>query len=76
MDRPPPDPRKLLDSWMEWESGETSPGRVMSQLKTGGLRELLEAMVAGGQPGSLAAGTAPPGRSEDAPDAASWSPVV
>ncbi len=76
MDRPPPAPRKLLDSWMEWESGETTPGRVMSQLKTGGLRDLLEAMVAGGGLGTLVAGAAAPERSEDAPDATSWSPVV
>jgi len=27
---------------MEWETGQTPPGRVMSNLKTGGLRELLE----------------------------------
>ncbi len=46
MDRPPPDPQKLLASWMEWEKGETPPGRVMSNLKTGGLRELLESLVA------------------------------
>jgi hypothetical protein len=45
-DRPPPDPHKLLASWMEWEKGEESPGRVMSNLKTGGLRELLESLVA------------------------------
>jgi hypothetical protein len=45
MDRPPPDPVKLLDSWMEWERGEATPGRVMSDLKTGGLRILLEAIV-------------------------------
>ena len=44
-DRPAPNPAKLLDQWMEWERGETPPGRVMSNLKTGGLRELLEAMV-------------------------------
>jgi len=31
---------------MEWERGETPPGRVMSNLKTGGLRELLEEIVA------------------------------
>jgi hypothetical protein len=31
---------------MEWERGEESPGRVMSNLKTGGLRELLEAWAA------------------------------
>jgi hypothetical protein len=42
VDVPPPDPVKLLSFWMEWERGETPPGRVMSNLKTGGLRELLE----------------------------------
>ena len=41
-DRPPPDPVKLLEYWMEWERGDESPGRVMSNLKTHGLRELLE----------------------------------
>jgi hypothetical protein len=50
METPPPDPAKLLDHWMEWERGETPPGRVMSSLKTGGLRELLEALVAQGAP--------------------------
>lgn len=44
--RPAPDPAKLLADWMEWETGETPPGRVMSNLKTGGLRELLEELVA------------------------------
>ncbi len=47
MDRPPPDPAKLLEQWMEWERGETTPGRVMANLKTGGLRDLLEALAAG-----------------------------
>jgi len=46
MDMPPPDPEKLLASWMEWERGETTPGRVMADLKTGGLPELLRALVA------------------------------
>ena len=46
MDIPPPDPNQLLAHWMEWERGETPPGRVMSSLKTGGLRELLEALIA------------------------------
>jgi hypothetical protein len=41
-----PDPQKLLAHWMEWERGETPPGRVMSNLKTGGLRQLLETLVA------------------------------
>jgi hypothetical protein len=46
METPPPDPQKLLAHWMEWERGETPPGRVMSSLKTGGMREVLEALVA------------------------------
>ena len=46
-DRPPADPAKLLSLWMEWERGETPPGRVMSNLKTAGLRELLEQLTAG-----------------------------
>jgi len=44
-DRPPPDPEKLLAYWMEWERGETPPGRVISNLKTAGLREMLEATI-------------------------------
>ena len=50
MEMPPPDPAKLLAHWMEWERGETPPGRVMSSLKTGGLRELLEALAAQAAP--------------------------
>jgi hypothetical protein len=46
VDRPLPDPSKLLAQWMEWEKGETPPGRVIANLKTGGLRDLLEAIVA------------------------------
>ena len=47
MDRPPPDPAKLLEHWMEWEKGDTTPGTVMKNLKVGGLRELLEQLVGG-----------------------------
>lgn len=46
MDRPPADPAKLLASWMEWEKGENTPGRVMADLKTGGLRDVLEHLAA------------------------------
>lgn len=42
MDRPSPDPAKLLAHWMEWERGDVSPGTVMKNLKHGGLRDLLE----------------------------------
>ncbi|GEM_PF-1811702 len=69
MDRPAPDPNKLLAAWMQWERGEETPGRVMANLKTGGLRELLESLTAGGpsQGGAgPAAGSTPPG----------WAPVV
>jgi hypothetical protein len=72
MDRPAPDPAKLLESWMEWERGDALPGRVMSNLKTGGLRELLEDLVA----------TRDAARrldKEDVPGAVatdSWTPVV
>lgn len=67
-DRPAPDPAKLLAQWMEWETGESTPGRVMANLKTSGMRELLESL-------------ADPGSSEvsevlDADAAASWTPIV
>ena len=45
MDIPPPDPEKLLATWMQWERGELPPGRVMADLKKGGLRDLLESTV-------------------------------
>lgn len=44
-DIPPPDPEKLLLTWMQWERGELTPGRVMADLKKGGLRDLLESTV-------------------------------
>ena len=44
-ERPPPEPRKLLDALMEWERGEEMPGRVLANLKKAGLRELLESLA-------------------------------
>ncbi len=67
-DRPAPDPAKLLAQWMEWERGEQTPGRVMANLKTAGLRDLLEALAAGGveeEPLPL-----------DSEAAAAWTPIV
>jgi hypothetical protein len=52
VETPPPDARKLLDHWMEWERGESTPGRVMADLKTGGLREVLEQLAAAQPPTS------------------------
>jgi len=62
MDRLPPDPAKLLEAWMEWERGEALPGRVISTLKTGGLRDLLERLAADQPAGSeVPAGEVPAG---------------
>ncbi len=36
----------MLSAWMEWERGETPPGRVISDLKKGGMRDLLESLAA------------------------------
>ena len=48
MEIPPPDPQKLLEHWMEWERGETTPGDLMKELKKGGMRQILETLVKGG----------------------------
>jgi hypothetical protein len=45
MDRPPPDPTKLLAIWQRWEAGDALPGKTMAELKTGGLPDLLESML-------------------------------
>lgn len=45
MEKPAIDPAKLLANWMEWERGETPPGQVMANLKTGGMKELLEELT-------------------------------
>jgi len=43
VDRPPPDPAKLLSAWTETVSGEVTPGRGLANLKTGGLPDVLPA---------------------------------
>jgi hypothetical protein len=68
-DHPAPNPAKLLAQWMEWERGETPPGRVIANLKTGGLRILLETLVA----------AAADDVSEPKPvdlETAAWTPIV
>jgi hypothetical protein len=45
METPPPDPAALLATWMEWERAESTPGKVLSDLKRGGMRTLLEQAV-------------------------------
>jgi hypothetical protein len=58
MEKPPTDPQKLLAYWMEWERGETTPGRTMSNLKTAGLREVLEHLTSDAAAAAAAAALA------------------
>jgi hypothetical protein len=70
MDRPPADPAKLLEAWMAWERGDALPGRTMSTLKTGGLRDILERLVAESSGDAAVTVDAEP------VDTGSWTPVV
>ncbi len=45
MDKPSPDPEKLLAFWNEFEDGDTPPGRVIANLKTAGLPDLLRELI-------------------------------
>jgi hypothetical protein len=56
MEIPPPDPKKLLDHWMEWEKGEVSPGELLKQLKMHGMRQVLEDLAAGPSAGGETVG--------------------
>lgn len=40
-----PDPVRMLDKWMAWERGETQPGKLVSELKTAGLPDLLRSLA-------------------------------
>lgn len=41
-ERPAPDVSKLINAWEEWERGEQLPGKVLANLKTAGLAEVLK----------------------------------
>ena len=41
-ERPAPDLAKLISAWESWEKGEEQPGRVLANLKTAGLAEVLK----------------------------------
>jgi hypothetical protein len=47
-ERPAPDLTKLLSAWEEFERGEQQPGKVLANLKTAGLPEVLNELVASG----------------------------
>ncbi|MEY4174194.1 MAG: hypothetical protein RI900_1359 [Actinomycetota bacterium] len=42
---PAPDLGKLLSAWQEWERGEQAPGRVLANMKTAGLAQVLQQLV-------------------------------
>ncbi len=44
-ERPAPDLQKLLAAWEEFEAGEQLPGKVLANLKTAGLPEVLRELV-------------------------------
>ncbi len=44
-ERPAPDLQKLLAAWEEFESGEQLPGKVLANLKTAGLPEVLRELA-------------------------------
>ncbi len=47
-ERPAPDLTKLLAAWEEFERGEQQPGRVLANLKTAGLPEVLAELIESG----------------------------
>ena len=47
-ERPAPDLIKLLAAWDEFERGEQQPGKVLANLKTAGLSEVLTELIASG----------------------------
>ena len=55
-DRPPPDLQKLITAWEQFEAGEESPGRVLANLKTAGLAEVLQELASSGWSPSPPAG--------------------
>lgn len=46
-DKPAPDLAKIHAAWEKWEKGEEQPGRTLASLKTAGLDQLIQQLVAG-----------------------------
>lgn len=47
-ERPAPDLAKILTAWEEWERGEQNPGKVLTNMKTAGLAEVLRELTESG----------------------------
>lgn len=54
-DAPAPDLNKMIIAWEAWERGEEMPGKVLANLKTAGLAQVLAELKASGwTPGATA----------------------
>ncbi|MDO8363421.1 MAG: hypothetical protein Q7V88_11035 [Actinomycetota bacterium] len=42
---PAPDLNKLITAWEEWERGEQAPGKVLANMKTAGLAQILRQLA-------------------------------
>ena len=47
-ERPAPDLTQLMSAWEEFERGEQQPGKVLANLKTAGLPEVLAELIESG----------------------------
>jgi hypothetical protein len=47
-ERPAPDLQKLIAAWEEFERGEQQPGKVLANLKTAGLPDVLRELAESG----------------------------
>ena len=47
-ERPAPDLAKIFAAWQEFELGEEAPGKVLANLKTAGLAEVLAQLTQSG----------------------------
>ena len=45
---PAPDLQKIISAWDEWERGDQQPGRVLANMKTAGLVQILHQLVESG----------------------------
>jgi hypothetical protein len=45
---PAPDLQKIISAWEEWERGDQQPGRVLANMKTAGLPQVLQQLLASG----------------------------
>ncbi|HEY4333790.1 MAG TPA: hypothetical protein VGM78_14515 [Ilumatobacteraceae bacterium] len=47
-ERPAPDLAKLVTAWQAFERGEETPGKVLANLKTAGLADVLQQLTESG----------------------------